>query len=102
MPTGNKGGRYVRTDVEDARWASPSRRNQTKSTHLLKLHGGPSEGPPVFAPVRALGALERRVTRRRGHAAPGSATSAASDRLEPDEKPLYWVGDERETTYGDW
>jgi hypothetical protein len=74
------------------------------STHLLKLHGGPSEAPSSFAPVRALGALERRMTRRRAHRAPGLVTSHpdTGGSGPPEEQPVYWVGDERETTQGDW
>lgn len=73
------------------------------STYLLKLHGGPSEGPAIFAPVRALGALERRMGRRRGHHAAGSASSGTGGGPStPEEQLVYWVGDERETTQGDW
>ena len=72
------------------------------STHLLRLHGAPTKGQSVSAPIRALGALERRMTRR-GHQARGSATPAGtSSGDQPVEKLAYWVGDERETTQGDW
>ena len=75
------------------------------STHLIRLHGGPAEGPPLLAPVRALGALERRMIRRRPRTGAGSATPAASgsQATAPSQaKLVYWVGDERETTQGDW
>lgn len=74
------------------------------STHLLRLHGGTADRPPLLAPVRALGALERRKSRRRPQTAAGSSTSGAADARggPPEEKPVYWVGDERETTHGDW
>jgi hypothetical protein len=74
------------------------------STHRRRTQEGTSGWPPISAPIRALGRVERRRIRRRQHTARGTATPSAKANSDSsvEETAFYWVGDERDTTHGDW
>jgi hypothetical protein len=96
--------RYVRPDGE------AKRRNPEPhflddvfgmTTYRFKLHPDHSgDAGRVSKPVRALGARERRGAGRRRRVAPDSPPAQAP--TEHRTRLVYWVGDERETTQGDW
>ena len=69
-------------------------------TYRSNSHRDRPDGGQVTKAVRALGARERRGAARRRRVSadkpPGKAPSEHRTRL------VYWVGDERETTQGDW
>lgn len=76
------------------------------STHRLKLHGGTSGHGSLARPARAFHRLERRWGRRTvGPARDEDAAAAGPTGDGAETAPrriLYWSGDERDTTQGDW
>jgi hypothetical protein len=71
------------------------------TTHRFKLHrDGPGGGSRVSKPVRSLGARERRGMGRRRRIADDAPPAQTPGEHRP--RLVYWVGDDRETTQGDW
>ncbi len=74
------------------------------STHRLKLHGGTSGHGSLARPARAIHRLERRWGRRTvgGGGDEGTAAPANDGGEVKSRRIVYWSGDERDTTQGDW
>ncbi len=65
------------------------------STRSTKSHSG-RVGGQTTRPSRALGATERRGQQRTRR------ESTEPDSGDRGPRVVYWIGDERETTQGDW
>ena len=70
-----------------------------KSKHTIRLGRSRPERGPVTRAVRSLGPSERRTRGRGRQASEASSDEGPADRRR---RVVYWSGDERETTQGDW
>ena len=70
-----------------------------KVRQTIKLDRKRSERGPVTRAARSLGPSERRTRSGAPRAIEASSDEGPGDRRS---RILYWTGDERETTQGDW